>query len=77
MSPTTDVGKKKVTPKAVLRIQTFSYESESESADSYLWQMDPDPDLAIFVIDLEDANKNKFLKKVCLLITFWRHIFQK
>jgi hypothetical protein len=31
--------------------------------------MDPDPAPAIFVIDLEDANKNKFFKKfVCLLL---------
>jgi len=34
--------------------------------------MDPDPDPAIFIIDLQDANKKPiFLKGVfCLLITF-------
>ncbi len=36
--------------------------------------MDPDP--AIFVIDLQDANKKLiFFKKVFLLITFWRYIY--
>ncbi len=35
---------------------TFRY--ESGSADPYLWLMDSDP--AIFVIDLQDANKNFF-----------------
>ncbi len=40
--------------------------------------MDPysDPDPAIFVIDFQDANKKLiFLKKVFLLITFWRYIY--
>jgi hypothetical protein len=34
--------------------------------------MDPDadPDPAIFVIDLQDANKKLIFKKVFLLITF-------
>jgi hypothetical protein len=31
---------------------------------------DSDPDPAIFVIDLQDANKNLIFKKVFLLITF-------
>jgi hypothetical protein len=31
---------------------------------------DPDPDTAIFVIDLQDANKKLFLKEVFLLIPF-------
>ncbi len=37
--------------------------------------MDPDadPDPAIFVIDLQDANKKIILKKVFLLNTFWRY----
>ncbi len=35
--------------------------------------MDPDP--ALFVIILQDANKKLILKKVFLLITFWRHIY--
>jgi hypothetical protein len=34
-----------------------------------------DPDPAIFVIDLQDANKNKFKKIVFLLITFGRYIY--
>ncbi len=39
---------------------TFWY--RSGSADPCLWLIDPysDPDPAIFVIDLQDANKNKF-----------------
>jgi hypothetical protein len=41
----------------------------SVSADLCLWLMDPDP--AIFVIDLQDANKKLiYLKKNFLLITF-------
>jgi hypothetical protein len=32
--------------------------------------MDPDPDPAIFVIDLQDGNKNKFLLKVFCLFLF-------
>ncbi len=35
----------------------------------------PDPDPAIFVIDLQDDNKNQFKKKVFLLITFLRYIY--
>ncbi len=48
----------------------------SGSADPCLWQMDPAPDPAIFVIDLQDANKKLFF----LLFTFWRYcyiIFQR
>ncbi len=41
----------------------------SGSADPCLWLMDPDP--AIFVTDLRDANKKLNLKKVFLLITLW------
>ncbi len=41
---------------------------------SSLWLRVPDPDTAIFVINLQDANKNKF-KKVFLPITFWRYIY--
>ncbi len=37
-------------------------------ADSCLWQKDPDP--AIFVIDLQDANKNLILKKFFCLLLF-------
>jgi len=45
----------------------------SGSPDSCLWIMDPDP--AIFVTDLQDANKKLIWKKVFLLITFWRYIY--
>jgi hypothetical protein len=31
---------------------------------------DPDPNPSIFIIDLQDANKNKFFKKVFLHILF-------
>ncbi len=34
-----------------------------------------DPDTAIFVIDLQDANKKLIKKEVFLLITFWRYIY--
>jgi hypothetical protein len=36
--------------------------------------MDPDPDPAISVIDLHDANK-KLIKKIFLLVTFERYIY--
>ncbi len=35
--------------------------------------MDPNP--AIFVIDLQDANKKLIKKKKILLITYWRYIY--
>ncbi len=38
--------------------------------DPCLWVMEPDPDPAIFIIDLQDANKKLILKKVVLLISF-------
>ncbi len=38
---------------SVLRIHDFG----PGSADACLWLMDPDPDPAIFVIELQDANK--------------------
>ncbi len=55
----------------------FRRASRSGSADLYLWLMDPDadPDSAIFVRDLQDVNKNNFVFKVFLLITFWRYIY--
>jgi hypothetical protein len=39
---------------------TFWCGSGSGTADQCIWLMDPDsePDHAIFVIDLQDANKN-------------------
>jgi hypothetical protein len=50
---------------------TFWYESGSGSADPFLCLMEPDPhpDPAIFVIDLQDANKKLIKKKfICLLL---------
>ncbi len=44
----------------------------SGTGDPCLWLMDPDP--AIFIIDLQDANKKR-IKKVLLLITFCRYIY--
>ncbi len=40
--------------------------SGSESADPCRWLMDPDPDPAIFVIDLQDASKK---------LIFWHNFF--
>jgi hypothetical protein len=37
--------------------------------------MDPDPDPAIFVIDLQDANKKLIFILFYLLITFLRYIY--
>jgi hypothetical protein len=43
-----------------------------DTPDPCPWLMDPDadPDPAIFVLDLQDANKKLILKQVFLLITF-------
>ncbi len=51
--------------------------SGSGSADPCYWLMDPDagPDPAIFVNDLQDANKKLIFKTFFLLITFWRYIY--
>jgi hypothetical protein len=38
--------------------------------DPGLGPMDPDPDPAIFVLDLQDANKNYFCL-LCLLLFEW------
>ncbi len=43
------------------------------SADPCLCLMDPD--LVIFVIDPQDANKKLIFVKELLLITFWRYIY--
>jgi hypothetical protein len=44
--------------------------------DTWHFGVDPDPDPAIFVIDLQDANhKNKFFKQIVLLITFFISIY--
>ncbi len=46
----------------------------SGSGGPCLWPVDPDP--AIFVIDLQDANKKLiFLFLFFLLLTFWRYIY--
>ncbi len=49
---------------------TFWCGSGSGSADPSLWLMDPDPDPAIFVVNLQDANKNKWKKKFFCLLLF-------
>ncbi len=52
----------------------------SGSADPCLWLMDPDSDPSIFIIDLQDANKNKFKKKSFSAYYFLRlllHHFSK
>jgi hypothetical protein len=36
--------------------------------------MDPDPDPAIFVLDLQDANKKYFCAKVFCLLLFEVHL---
>ncbi len=39
-----------------------------------IWILDPDP--AIFVNDLQDANKKtNFFTQFFLLVTFWRYIY--
>ncbi len=48
---------------------TFWY--GSGSADPCLWQVDPYPDSAIFVIDLQDANKKLFFS------SFYAYFFLK
>ncbi len=49
--------------------------SGSGSADPCLWLMDPDP--AIFVVDLQDANKKLILKNSFFAYyrTFWRYVY--
>jgi hypothetical protein len=42
----------------------------SGSADPCLWLMDPNPDSAIFVSDLQDAYKIRIVKKKCCLLLF-------
>ncbi len=51
------------------------YGSWSESADPYIRLMDPDPDPAIFISDLQDNNKKIIYFLVFLLVTFWRYIY--
>ncbi len=65
---------------------TFWCGSGSGSADPCFWLMDPDPDLdpdpAIFIIDLQDGNKNLY-KKFFLLLSegtftwFFKHKMSK
>ncbi len=51
---------------------TFWCGSGSGTADPCLWLMDPDP--AIFVIDLQDANIKQIYKKIAAYY-FWRYIY--
>ncbi len=53
----------------------YGSRSESGSSDPYLWLMDPDPDPAIFVSDLQNFSKNLFIFPSFFLITFWRYIY--
>jgi hypothetical protein len=56
----------------VLRIRNTGG-SGSGSADPCIWLMDPDPDPAIFLIDLQDANKIL----ICLFKRFfWLLLFE-
>jgi hypothetical protein len=41
-----------------------------ESADLCLWPTDPDPDLAIYVFDLQGASKKLFFSKLFCLLVF-------
>ncbi len=50
---------------------TFWY--GSGSADSRLWLMDPDPDPAIFVTDLQDANKKQLFSAYYFLKLYLHH----
>jgi hypothetical protein len=49
---------------------TFWRGSGSGSADPCLWQIDPDSDSAIFVIDLQNANCKLIFFKVFLRISY-------
>ncbi len=59
---------------------TYSYEDEVyltptitieiSVADPCLWLLDPDPDSAIFFIDLQDAKKKLFFSKFFCLLRF-------
>jgi hypothetical protein len=58
-------------------VQIFKHLIENnvnQCADPWHFGVDADPDPAIFVINLQDANKS-CLKKVFLLFTFWRYIY--
>ncbi len=52
---------------------TFWCGSGSGSANPSLWLMDPDP--AIFVTDLQDANKIQIFYKTFSTHYFWRYIY--
>ncbi len=54
---------------------TFWGGSGSGSSGPSFWLMAPDPDPAIFVIDLQDASKKLILTQFFLLITFWKYIY--
>jgi hypothetical protein len=56
----------------LFRVLTAYQSRGSVFADPCLWLMDPDPDTAIFAIDLQ---KQIICQNTFLLITFWRHIY--
>ncbi len=69
--------KKKLTGYVVqISCDSVKQRASSGSAGPCLWLMDPDSDLdpAIFVIDLQDANKKLFFYNVFLFFTFWKYI---
>ncbi len=45
----------------------------SRSADSYFWLMDPDPDPAIFVSDLQDVNCLLLFEGIFTSTSFFKH----
>jgi hypothetical protein len=49
------------------------FKLSKQGPDPWHFGVDPDPDPAIFVFDLQDANK-KLIKKI-LISTFWRYIY--
>jgi hypothetical protein len=64
-----------ITPRssAFYRFQTFVL--KSSAVDPCLWPMNPDPDPAIFVLDLQDANKKLFFKKFLSLLLLKVHLY--
>jgi hypothetical protein len=66
-------------PQCCGSVTWFSY--GSGSADPCLWPIDPDPDPALFILDLQGTNKKLFfVLEVFLLITFLKvllHLFSK
>ncbi len=58
---------------------SMTFWCRSGSADPCLWLMNPDPDPAIFIIDLQDANKKVFKKNLSAfyLLKLHLHHFSK